>query len=548
MLTNTIESILKTIQNREGGSRWGIGVAAQYLAEIGNCLNGNGNCPTKAFGLASAEVWAKQLKEAADRLTFCSPPEDEDWFKNINDGASISDGAILEYDAVLMTRAKDRDGDILEPKGLRVDTAMPLLWQHMQMQPIGKLVKVLSQDDDKISTKFAIADTELGRDAATLVRFGALRKSHGFKPSLYEPVEIVKGSDGQNYAKGWHIKEGDCFEGSLVSIPANGGAKVTAVYGQKSFDGLCTAFSRGFLKTTGVQLWAKSWYDQRPTIVAGFSTKDASTAPAEEKGMGKCCGKDCKKGAKCPDCGNMVKGDVNPTMMGSDTPNDGGKCPLCADGKLDSTGSCPQCGYVKGKSINSIVADAVTLAVKSFGDKIASQISTKDVGGLSTKYIDGSEIDGSYESVTYGLSRTSKNYLLGKGVDGLSNDSYCTVVATFPGKAIVSAYNYGSGSKDRFFEVAYTMNGTKAVFSGEPAEVKIEPTIIPKMLENLGVKSFGPRDTSPLTNDQSIDEMVKALLKKAGNTDEIEVQKAIAPVLALNELLQQAEPLDFVGN
>lgn len=267
----TVESILESLQLRQLASRWGIGTALQYVKCVDAVFAAGLTNPTLAFDLAPS-VWAKELESAARRLTYCDEGSGDIDFivKSVRDGAGIARGAVLEYDCILSTKRKDRDGDIVEPGGMDVDVKMPLLWQHVQSQPIGRHVSVVKQDENVVVCKFAIADIPLGRDAATLVKFGALRKSHGFKPvpGEFEPLEIVKQADGKQVAKGWHIRKSTVMEGSLVSIPANADANVLAVY-EKEFDGLCTAFSRSELKTDAVKHWAKAWYDRRPVTVAG---------------------------------------------------------------------------------------------------------------------------------------------------------------------------------------------------------------------------------------------------------------------------------------
>lgn len=260
----TAAEILNSLATRN--ERGGIGTAKFYLQSWD--------------GLTQAKDFEKELANAADRLTFCD--NDPEWIKQFDESTSITPGAILEYDCILSTRTKDRDGDILETKGLVVDPAMPLLWQHAQFSPIGKHVKVLHQDEERLICKFAIADTPLGHDAAALVKFGALRKSHGFVPLEFEPLGTTKGADGHQYTTGWHVKRANVFEGSLVSIPANSDANLLAVYGQKSLDGLCTVYSRNMLRTDAVKEWAKALFDKRPVIAQGVSFESQVTKTLEK--------------------------------------------------------------------------------------------------------------------------------------------------------------------------------------------------------------------------------------------------------------------------
>ncbi len=268
-----LTELLKAIENRPAGVA-GMILANKYLAEIQGCLSGGGMCPVNVFQLADGDAWKKELDAAASRVCFSAPELSLDE-KSINQSSGITDGAVMEYDCTLVPRTKDRDGDLVEPEGLMVDVRMPLLWQHLQLQPIGKHVRVLSQDKLALKCKFAIADIPLGRDAATLAKFGALRKSHGFLPVELEPFKRHDGA-----ITGWHVKKASMLEGSLVSIPANAGSEIMQVY-EKEFDGVCTAFSRSKLETPVVKQWAKGFFDKRPAMAPGVDLA-AKTASAEQ--------------------------------------------------------------------------------------------------------------------------------------------------------------------------------------------------------------------------------------------------------------------------
>jgi hypothetical protein len=184
-----------------------------------------------------------------------------------DEGGGLADGACMEFDCVLTSKRQDRDGDVLEPAGADLDPRMPLLWQHIPIQPIGKLTKVLDRDDDAVRVRFAVADNALGRDAALLVSFGALRISHGFVPVEFEPLEDVGADDavgeGQEGQEGWHVTKYRVLEGSVVSIPSNP-------------DAVITAYSRKGLHHPLVKGWAKRFFDARPRMVrSGYRAASA---------------------------------------------------------------------------------------------------------------------------------------------------------------------------------------------------------------------------------------------------------------------------------
>jgi hypothetical protein len=186
-----------------------------------------------------AEI-TRAIKSTKGRLTYfdadhCSPAAH--WFKEAGkleakgtpllkaDGEySLSEGSILDFDCTITSRRRDRDGDVLDPKGAIIDPKMPLLWQHLPFSPIGKMIKLLDQNEDKITGRFMVCDTPLGRDAAVLIRSGCLRISHGFAPIEYNPLKDENGKD----LGGWHISKYAMMEASAVSIPSNVDAEIDA--------------------------------------------------------------------------------------------------------------------------------------------------------------------------------------------------------------------------------------------------------------------------------------------------------------------------------
>lgn len=132
--------------------------------------------------------------------------------------SNLPEGVLATFDATITTGKKDRDGDILEPEGASVDPNMALLWQHDYKQPIGKLAAVTEKSAERVAGRFMLADTELAKDALVLLKLGALRISHGFRPVEFEPMK-----DGYRFSKF------EIMEASLVSVPSNTDAVVTAL-------------------------------------------------------------------------------------------------------------------------------------------------------------------------------------------------------------------------------------------------------------------------------------------------------------------------------
>lgn len=193
------------------------------VASIEECIDGF--CPVKFF--SDEQKWEEE--KASEQLVYI-PDKD----MRLKFYKRPSDGSICDFLATITTNKKDSDGDILETEGAELDGASPLLWQHSWMMPIGKVLGVVEHTKSRLSARCSIADTELGRDAVKLLRMDALRISHGFEPTEFEPFK-----DG-----GWHIKKFNIFEVSLVSIPANTDAVVHA-FEEKSFE---SQFMNGWVK------------------------------------------------------------------------------------------------------------------------------------------------------------------------------------------------------------------------------------------------------------------------------------------------------------
>lgn len=526
-MAHDVAELLKSIQGRANVPTFGVATALHYIKGIAPCFEGGSLCPADVFELGSNDEWTKELKEASERLVYADPrTADPDFMqKSLREGVDISKGAVLEYDTVITSRNKDRDGDILEPKGFKLDAKMPLLWQHVQFSPIGKYVKTLDHTNDIIIARNAIADTALGRDSATLVKFGALRTSQGFKSTDYSPLTVRKNDDGSETVTGWHFKEGVIYENSLVSIPANADANVIAHY-EKEFDGLCTAFSRGELKTDLVQHYAKGLYSQRRTVVAVGGVPGVVL-----KGM------------------DSAQDDTKPTATKV-------KCPQCDLGHFNDAGDCPCGNKAAGEAGEDKPAAAAktltasTLDVKSLAELVARELQSgpqaADPGDsinvkaltlgevdLSTKMIGmDHELEGSFEWTRSKLKGSAKAYLQSKGIDV---DGYVSVGATFTDSAIICCEKWtGSDYETKCFRAKWKVNDAgRPVWDGEPKSVDVKPTIIEKQMS-------GERQSVHLTPDG----IQKFLTAKAFESDEwITAIKAISQIAEIADAQQECDQL-----
>jgi len=136
------------------------------------------------------------------------------------DKDAASEGLIKGYASIFGN--VDSDGDIMD-RGAYSKTLqeskdrVKFLWQHDMHMPLGKVMDVY-EDEQGLPFEAKISDTELGKDAKTLIKDGVLNEfSVGFMP-----IKMEKGSDGYN-----HIKEVKLFEFSLVTLAANSEAVMT---------------------------------------------------------------------------------------------------------------------------------------------------------------------------------------------------------------------------------------------------------------------------------------------------------------------------------
>ena len=273
----TLEELLAAVRAKNFTGH-GIGLASAYVNTVLTAADASGFC--RQFPGKSAADFRTILKDAGNKLVF--RPHGAALYSVTKgkaggivtagtpmrkDASSLTPKSVMDFENIMTTRDKDRDGDVLHPKGGKLDESMPLLWQHIPTEPIGKLCGIVEQNDQHIKTHCAIADTPLGNDAAVLVEFGALRISHGFKPLKWKAMSD-DANDGM--VTGWDVEEWEGMEVSLVSVPANTGAVITA-------------YSRSKLHQPLIKSWAERLYEERPLIVS-TGWKSAKTRCGKNSG------------------------------------------------------------------------------------------------------------------------------------------------------------------------------------------------------------------------------------------------------------------------
>lgn len=138
------------------------------------------------------------------------------------------------FEGVASSKQVDTYATYFEPKGVRYTLPIPLLWSHDREKPIGHVESVtVSNSEVRFKARILKVDGPAGKLAERLdeawasVKSGLIRSvSIGFRPQKYTPLE-----DGVIRFDEW-----DWNELSLVTIPANSDAKITAVRAAQSLD------------------------------------------------------------------------------------------------------------------------------------------------------------------------------------------------------------------------------------------------------------------------------------------------------------------------
>lgn len=122
----------------------------------------------------------------------------------------------------------DRQGDIVDPMGVKAAADLPLLWQHRHDQPVGR-VKFSKPTKDGIEFEAQLpfieeegALRDRVEEAWQSVKTGLVRAvSIGFR-ALDGGIELLKGG-------GVKFTKIEVYELSLVTIPACASAVITAI-------------------------------------------------------------------------------------------------------------------------------------------------------------------------------------------------------------------------------------------------------------------------------------------------------------------------------
>lgn len=153
------------------------------------------------------------------------------------------DDASRVISGIATTPTADRMGDIVEPKGAVFKLPLPLLWQHDSRQPVGHVIDA-KVGEDGITVRAQLVKTdEPGKvkerldEAWQSLKLGLVR---GFSIG-FRALESARIKDTWSE----HFLKWDWLELSLVTIPANSEATITAI---KSADRIVRAASGAGLR------------------------------------------------------------------------------------------------------------------------------------------------------------------------------------------------------------------------------------------------------------------------------------------------------------
>jgi HK97 family phage prohead protease len=138
------------------------------------------------------------------------------------------DDEVVRIRGIASTPTTDRMGDIVEPMGAKFALPMKLLWQHKHSEPVGNVT--FAQPTAK-GIPFE-AELPVIKEAGRL-KDRVDEAIHSLKYNLVSAVSIgfqaIEGAVERMKSGGLRFKEWEWIELSLVTIPANSEAVITAV-------------------------------------------------------------------------------------------------------------------------------------------------------------------------------------------------------------------------------------------------------------------------------------------------------------------------------
>ncbi len=410
---------------------YGVLTADRYVQTLQDCV---GLDVCNRFASKSGRSFEDLMQKAAKTLVYSNSDMDVEAVEkkragNKLRGVELPKNTLMVFQHVLTSSRKDRDGDILRSEGAEVDPSMLLLWQHVSTLPIGKMIKVVSQNRKSLKVISAIVDmNKLCHDAAVMVDNGMGRFSHGFRAMEFEPMKNKEGD-----TEGFDVKSFEIMEESLVSVPSNVDAETEEVLLSLVEDGKLTS---PLMKQVG-----KGIRERRSLVlpVSGISYRESDGDAVREL-----------------TCGSFaeLKEAADAGLIGAKNDD-------------DKTG--------KGTK--------ASLAKEADGKETENE--TNESGDKEVKWVNES-IEGSWEWKRDILQENLKPFLSAAGMD--FGDRDCVYVQSlFDDHAIVNIYR---SSKDSYHEIDWETQDNKPIWKGEPRPVDIIVNVEAKKRAKL---NMGPK-------------------------------------------------------
>lgn len=524
----------------------GLSVAGQYMKGWFDCIDSDACDYLKNLNLQEA------IKRADNTLTWCdskATPSDatsikgEDFDASLKrfklpDGIEVPKNSLMVFRNVITTNDEDRDGDVLQTRGAKIDTPMPLLWQHNSALPIGKMLGVDKHTDKLLRVFSVLLDmNDLTEDTAKLIEAGAMRISHGFIPLKFKERE----EDSKRVPwRGFEINEFEIMEESVVSVPSNR----AAVIDMSSRD----AFKSPEMKTIGRLLekeeTGKIWpgFDliekkrREFDLVKGDGEDDGEDDESkcencDDPKCEGCEGKSAKDGGcRCGGTCKKCKADPVQITLSIDKEQGDRKETITIKGTDDITAKLIEAGIIKGgrelskanvKKLEDVVEDLKEIKQDAELSRAHMGLINKNIGALKEmieksqpedpiegedgllpdgeqapkSFVKGKyqrrgqkgvyiEIEGSAESKRKKVDDAVADALKSAGL--MTKDDWSHVVASFPDKGIVYASLWKrSENTERFFELEYKFSDDGEVtVEGTPKEIDIDGIVKPKQADD----------------------------------------------------------------
>jgi|SRR6478736_644332 len=150
----------------------------------------------------------------------------------LTEKAVTEDAEFVYIEGIASTPSVDRMGDVVEPKGARFKTPMPLLLHHDHKQPVGNIT-FASPTDKGIPFKARLPIIKEAGRLKDRVDEAIQSLKYGLIPAVSIGFQPVDGQVERTKEGGLLFKVWEWLELSLVTIPANSQAIITAI---KSLD------------------------------------------------------------------------------------------------------------------------------------------------------------------------------------------------------------------------------------------------------------------------------------------------------------------------